>query len=235
MAGILEGRRMVITGASRGIGFEICKLFLKEGASIIGVAKDEKRLKEAEKLLREMGDFEGVAVDLEEDNFTSKIVEKVEKKWNALDVLFNNAGVMLAYGGFLEESDEVFERTFKVNLYAPYKLVKAMLPFLLRGKEPRIINTSSGAGIFDEIRKKYDIASYRLSKFALNGFTIILANELKGKIAVNAFDPGWVKTDLGGPNAPGSPEDSARGALAVVTLPFEVTGKFFKDGREINF
>jgi len=217
MAGILTGRRMVITGASRGVGFEICKLFLKEGASIIGVGKDEKRLKEAEKFLKEIG------------------VEKVEKKWNALDILFNNAGVMLSYGGFLEESDEIFEKTMGVNLYAPYKLVKALIPFLLKGKEPRIINTSSGAGTFDDIRKKYDIASYRLSKFALNGFTVILANELKDKVAVNAFDPGWVKTDLGGPNAPGLPEDSAKGALAVVTLPFEITGKFFKDGKEINF
>ncbi|MGC9098123.1 MAG: SDR family NAD(P)-dependent oxidoreductase [Dictyoglomus sp.] len=235
MGGILTGRRMVITGASRGVGFEICKLFLKEGASIIGVGKDEKRLKEAEKFLKEIGDFEGVVADLEDENFTSKIVEKVEKKWNALDILFNNAGVMLSYGGFLEESDEIFEKTMRVNLYAPYKLVKALIPFLLKGKEPRIINTSSGAGTFDDIRKKYDIASYRLSKFALNGFTVILANELKDKVAVNAFDPGWVKTDLGGPNAPGLPEDSAKGALAVVTLPFEITGKFFKDGKEINF
>jgi len=81
----------------------------------------------------------------------------------------------------------------------------------------------------------YDIASYRLSKFALNGLTMLLANELKEKIAVNALDPGWVKTDLGGPNAPGSPKDSAKGALALVTMPFEVTGNFFKDGKEIPF
>jgi NAD(P)-dependent dehydrogenase (short-subunit alcohol dehydrogenase family) len=79
------------------------------------------------------------------------------------------------------------------------------------------------------------IASYRMSKWALNGLTLLQATHLAGEIAVNAFDPGWVKTDLGGPNAPGSPVDSAEGALAVAMLPFEVTGKFWKDGQEIPF
>jgi NAD(P)-dependent dehydrogenase (short-subunit alcohol dehydrogenase family) len=79
------------------------------------------------------------------------------------------------------------------------------------------------------------IASYRLSKWALNGFTLLLASELQGKVSVNAFDPGWVKTDLGGPNAPGSVVESAVGALALATLPFTETGKFWKDGKEIPF
>jgi NAD(P)-dependent dehydrogenase (short-subunit alcohol dehydrogenase family) len=69
----------------------------------------------------------------------------------------------------------------------------------------------------------------------LNGFTMLLADELQGKVAVNAFDPGWVKTDLGGERAPGSPVESARGALALLRLPFTETGKFWKDGAEIPF
>jgi NAD(P)-dependent dehydrogenase (short-subunit alcohol dehydrogenase family) len=79
------------------------------------------------------------------------------------------------------------------------------------------------------------IPSYRLSKWTLNGLTMLLARELAGKVAVNAFDPGWVKTDLGGSNAPGHPSESARGALAIVTMPFSETGKFWKDGKEIPF
>ncbi|HET9960106.1 MAG TPA: SDR family NAD(P)-dependent oxidoreductase, partial [Polyangiaceae bacterium] len=75
----------------------------------------------------------------------------------------------------------------------------------------------------------------RLSKWALNGFTIQLAHELRGQIAVNAFDPGWVKTDLGGSRAPGTPDESARGALALVLEPFTSTGKFWKDGQQIPF
>jgi NAD(P)-dependent dehydrogenase (short-subunit alcohol dehydrogenase family) len=80
-----------------------------------------------------------------------------------------------------------------------------------------------------------DIPSYRLTKWALNGLTMLLAGELAGKVAVNAFDPGWVKTALGGPNAPGHPSESAKGALAIVTMPFSESGKFWKDGKEIPF
>lgn len=107
-------------------------------------------------------------------------------------------------------------------------------PLLRKGHEPRIANVSSGAGTFAAMKDR-KIASYRLSKWALNGFTLLLAGELGGEVSVNAFDPGWVKTDLGGPNAPGSPTESARGALSIVTLPFAETGKFWKDGQEIPF
>uniref|UniRef100_A0A7C3RGW1 SDR family NAD(P)-dependent oxidoreductase n=1 Tax=Dictyoglomus thermophilum TaxID=14 RepID=A0A7C3RGW1_DICTH len=235
MGRVLEGKRVLITGASRGVGYEIVKLFLEEGASIIGISRDEKRLREAESEFKKLGDFEGLVLDISQMGFEEKVVEFVKNKWNALDILINNAGVMLAYGGFLEEDKDILEKTFQVNLYAPYYLIRAMVPFLLKGNEPRIVNVSSGAGTFSALREMYDIASYRLSKFALNGLTVLLANELKGKVAVNALDPGWVKTDMGGPNAPGSPKDSAKGALALVTMPFEVTGKFFKDGKEIPF
>lgn len=110
----------------------------------------------------------------------------------------------------------------------------ALLPMLRLGREPRVVHVGSGAGTLEGVHMT-GIASYRLSKWALNGLTMLQATHWAGAIAVNAFDPGWVKTDLGGPKAPGSPVESAEGALAVVTLPFAVTGKFWKDGREIPF
>jgi NAD(P)-dependent dehydrogenase (short-subunit alcohol dehydrogenase family) len=79
------------------------------------------------------------------------------------------------------------------------------------------------------------LASYRLSKWAVNGLTMLQAAELSGQIAVNALDPGWVKTDMGGPNAPGSPDDSAEGALALATAPFTQTGRIWCGGQEISF
>jgi NAD(P)-dependent dehydrogenase (short-subunit alcohol dehydrogenase family) len=150
--------------------------------------------------------------------------------------LFNNAGVQIDDGarGILGVAPELFHRSLANNLTAPYLLCRALLPLLRRGTSPRIVNVSSGAGNFESMRLT-DIPTYRLSKWAQNGLTLQLAGELAGAISVNAFDPGWVKTDLGGPNAPGVPSESARGALAIVTLPFEISGKFWKDGAEIPF
>ena len=234
---MLSGRRVVINGISRGMGFETARLFLAEGAAVLGTARDGERLAAAQRTLDPSGErLSVVAADLREANAAERIARAVGERWGALDVLFNNAGVQVdgAARGFTDGTASAFEESLAVNLVAPYRLALALLPALERGTEPRIVNVSSGAGNFESIRSA-GIASYRLSKWALNGFTLLLASELAGRVAVNAFDPGWVKTDLGGSEAPGEAIDSARGALAVVTLPFTDTGKFWKDGREIPF
>jgi NAD(P)-dependent dehydrogenase (short-subunit alcohol dehydrogenase family) len=210
---------------------------LREGAEIVGVSRDAERLERARREL----DPEGrrltvVPADLTDPNAPSVVLKAVEARFSSLDVLFNNAGVQIDGDtrGITNASDSVFERSMAANLVAPYRFCRAFLPLLLRGREPRIVNVSSGAGNFESMRM-VDIPTYRLSKWALNGLTMLLAAELSGKVSVNAFDPGWVKTDLGGPRAPGTPVDSAKGALALVTLPFAETGKFWKDGAEIGF
>jgi len=233
----LSGRRVLITGISRGIGFETARLFLAEGAELVGTARDAARLEAARSALDPGGArLSVVAADLADAAAPARIARAVEERWGALDVLFSNAGVQVDGGarGFADGTAAAFDESLAVNLVAPYRLALALLPALERGVEPRIVNVSSGAGNFESM-KSSGIASYRLSKFALNGFTLLLSSELKGRASVNAFDPGWVKTDLGGPQAPGEPVESARGALAVVTLPFSESGKFWKDGREIPF
>jgi NAD(P)-dependent dehydrogenase (short-subunit alcohol dehydrogenase family) len=235
----LAGRRIVITGVSRGIGLETARLFLAEGANVLGVARDGERLGRAEQELANgtPGSLAVIAEDLPSAGSEERVARVVEERWGALDVLFNNAAVMAETGearGPIAEPPGTLERTLSVNLLAPFRLTRALVPALTRGKEPRVVLVSSGAGAFAAMREPR-IGSYRLSKWALNGLTLLLATELAGTVSVNAFDPGWVKTDLGGPNAPGLPEDSARGALALVTLPFSTTGKFWKDGREVPF
>jgi NAD(P)-dependent dehydrogenase (short-subunit alcohol dehydrogenase family) len=233
----LEGRRIVITGVSRGVGYETAKLFLQEGARVLGVARDARRLSRATESLAPLGDFAALCVDLGHIEAPAAVTGAVRDRWGALDVLFNNAAILIHGadpGSFEEEPPGALEQSLETNLMAPFRLTMAFLPLLRKGHEPRIVHVGSGAGTFEGARLE-GIASYRLSKWALNGLTLLQATHLKGQIAVNAFDPGWVKTDLGGPNAPGSPVDSAKGAIEVATLAFEVTGRFWKDGNEIPF
>ena len=229
----LRDRRILLTGASRGVGFETAALFLDLGARIIGIGRDPERLSHAAERLKARGEFHPLVLDLARPGLEAAAEAAIEKHFGgALDILFQNAGVMEAHAGLLGEPSGTLETSLQINVIAVHNLTRAMVPALLRGREPRIVHTSSGAGNMASIAGN-DIASYRVSKFALNGLTMNWAAALKGRIAVNAFDPGWVKTDLGGPNAPGTADESARGALALVTLPFEVTGKFWKDGAEI--
>lgn len=233
----LAGRRILLTGVSRGVGLETARLFLAEGAEVLGVARDAGRLERARVELDADGSRLSVlAVDVGERSAPAAIAGAVAARWGALDVLFNNAGVQIdgSTQGITTGDEAVLETAMTTNLTAPYRLCRALLPALERGREPRIVNVSSGAGNLASMQLT-DIPTYRLSKWALNGLTLLLAGELKGRVSVNAFDPGWVKTDLGGPRAPGSPTESARGALALVTLPFAESGKFWKDGAEIPF
>jgi len=233
----LTGRHILITGISRGVGLETARLFLAEGATLFGVGKDAARLERVQSELDPSGERLRVfACDLALADSAARIATAVAERFERLDVLLNNAGIQIDAGasGLIDGQEATLTRSMDVNLMAPYRLSLALLPLLRAGVEPRIVNVSSGAGTFAAMREPR-IASYRLSKWALNGLTLLLAAELSGQIAVNAFDPGWVKTDLGGPNAPGSPVESARAALSIVTLPFTETGKFWKDGKEIPF
>lgn len=241
MPGSLTGRRVFITGVSRGIGRATARLFLAEGASVLGCARDEARLEAARAaLVKEAGPegagrFDAFPLDLSRPEAPARAAERIAARWGALDVLVNNAAIMTEGPATLDDEPAgTLEATLEVNLLAPYRLCRAVIPLLRAGREPRIVHVTSGAGTFAALSES-GISSYRLSKWALNGLVRLQAEQLRGAVAVNGLDPGWVKTDLGGPRAPGVPEDSARGALALVREPFATTGKLWKDGREIEY
>jgi NAD(P)-dependent dehydrogenase (short-subunit alcohol dehydrogenase family) len=237
MPGKLDGRRIFLTGVSRGIGLASARLFLDEGAHVLGASRDERRLAAAREELaaRAPGRFDAFGLDVTERDAGSRAAERVLARWGALDVLVNNAAVMTeGPETFAAEPPGTLERTLAANLLAPFHLAQAFLPLLRRGREPRIVHVTSGAGTLAGLGEP-GIASYRLSKWALNGLVRLQAQHFEGQIAVNGLDPGWVRTDLGGPRAPGVPEDSARGALALLLEPFATTGKLFKDGKEISY
>jgi NAD(P)-dependent dehydrogenase (short-subunit alcohol dehydrogenase family) len=227
-----KGKHVLITGASRGVGYQASKLFLKAGAEVIGTARDPERLAATAKELRGLGNFTPVAADLALDHAALFIAAAVAKQWNSLDLLVNNAGAQVWKGGWEQEGPDALEPLLKVNVVAPHQLIMALLPLLKKGTEPRIINVASGAGTFQALSAGSGGPGYALSKYALNGLTLLWAAELRGSVAVNSLDPGWLKTDMGGPQAPGEPEDGGRRLFALAGKPFPLTGKFVHDQEQ---
>lgn len=231
----LKAKRILLTGASRGVGLAAARLFLQEGAEVLGVARDATRLASVQKELEASptGSFTSLAVDLASSEAPALLAQAVEQKWGAVDMVIQNAGVMLHHENeIMSEPEGKLEQSMDINVFAPFRVTRALLPWLLKGKEPRLLNVGSGAGTVDGI-KEPGIASYRLSKWALHGLTMMQAKELKGQVSVNGFDPGWVRTDLGGPQAPGTAEEAAAGLLKTLLIPWDTAGSFFKDGEVI--
>ena len=223
---------MVLTGASRGVGREAVELFSEEGAEIIGVARDEGKLSE---LARRFPKFQPLVGDISDKGLGARVAQAVQQRWGAFDALINNAAIQNYNAGFHDEPLDTLEKNLVTNVLSVHWLTNALLPLLVTGVEPRIINVSSGAGKLEALKAEPNMPAYRLSKFALNGLTVLYAGDLKGKVAVNALDPGWLKTDLGGPNAPGEPRDGAVRLLELLQKPFEVTGGFWYGAEAIEF
>jgi len=224
---MLKNRRVVITGASRGVGYQIARRFLADGAQVLGVGRNPKNLTRADREFKAYGKaWSCVLADVGTSAGAKKVGTAARRRWSGLDLLINNAGVNAGHASFATEHDRDLEETLATNLLGPHRLTRALLPLLKKGKKPRIVNVSSGAGSEGSISTGTNMSSYRVSKWCLNGLTRLWANELKGKISVVAMDPGWVKTDMGGPAAPDSPLLSAKRAAEIADLPFRITGTY---------
>jgi NAD(P)-dependent dehydrogenase (short-subunit alcohol dehydrogenase family) len=233
----MQASNAFITGANRGIGREIARQLAAEGLSVVIGARQETAAREAAEAINEQGGrAEALAIDVSDSGSIGRAAAEFEERFGHLDVLINNAGIYQDKGySILTAPRELFERTLTTNTFGPIEVVQKFLPALRRGGEARVINISSGYGQLDDLSP--DVASYCLSKLALNGVTIMLAKALSGdRIAVNSVCPGWVRTDMGGSEAPRSVEQGADTAVWLATeAPQEVTGKFFRDRAEISW
>lgn len=233
--GTFAGKKILLTGASRGVGFEGAKRFLAQGAKVIGTARSQANLDKATAELKKLGDFTPFLADLEDPRAPQAIAAFAAKTFGSLDILINNAAIQTYKPGWVEEGVGLFEKELRVNVLAPHELIFHCLDLLKKGTQPRVINVSSGAGLLHVLQESKDMPTYRLTKFTLNGLNILWANNLKGVASVNCLDPGWLKTDLGGPNAPGEPADGGERMLEVASLPWETTGKFFHGDKELPY
>jgi NAD(P)-dependent dehydrogenase (short-subunit alcohol dehydrogenase family) len=229
-------QNVLITGANKGIGFEIARQLLKKGFCVIASGRNQVKLSEAIKRLKTVSPLvEPLLIDV--SNFDSvKMAAKnlVERKIQ-LDVIINNAAILLKEDHSLTGyDDEVLKTTINTNCYGAMRVIHAFLPLM---KTPaRIINISSKGGSMSEPVGGWSPA-YCVSKTLLNSITRQIAFELSGKnISVNAVCPGWVRTDMGGKSAPRSVEQGAETPVWLASeTPQELTGKFFRDKSEIKW
>lgn len=229
-----ETRIALVTGANRGIGLEICRQLGRKGLHLILTSRREDKGSAAcEELRAEGAKVSFHSLDVTSPESIAALREQVERDFGRLDVLVNNAAISLERGKLALDVDmDTVHQILETNLVGPWRLCQAFVPLMRRAGYGRIVNVSSGVGSFSRLASGYP--SYRISKTGLNALTCILADELKEtNILVNAMTPGWVRTHMGGAQAPRSAEEGAAAAVWLATLPDGgPSGRFFKDREE---
>jgi NAD(P)-dependent dehydrogenase (short-subunit alcohol dehydrogenase family) len=238
-----------ITGGNRGIGFQTALDLKEAGVKAVIGSRDRAQGEKAVEKLRAAGvDAEVLPFDITKPADYEAAYDYFDSKYGRLDILVNNAGV--AAGTFPgtgpehsagEVPMEVLRKVFETNFFAQVALTEKLLPLLKKSPAGRIVNLSSILGSLtlhaDPKSPIYNAKSfaYDASKTALNAFTIHLAYELKGtNIKVNSAHPGWVKTDMGGEQAPMDLKDGAKTSVALATLPDDgPTGGYFHMGKPL--
>ncbi|HBL26784.1 MAG TPA: short-chain dehydrogenase [Acidobacteria bacterium] len=224
----------LVTGANRGIGLEICRQLGRAGYCVVLTARDAERGGEAAAGLREEGlEVHFHQLDVADPAAVGGAASFVESRLGRLDALVNNAALSLDLNAFLETVDlGLMQQTLEVNFLGVLRCCQAFLPMMRRQGYGRIVNVSSGRGSFSKLAAGGPC--YRISKAAVNALTVILADELKDtNVLINAMNPGWVRTRLGGIEAPRSTAEGAEAAVWLATLPDDgPRGKFFKDREE---
>jgi NAD(P)-dependent dehydrogenase (short-subunit alcohol dehydrogenase family) len=224
---------ILVTGANKGIGFELVRQLAKLGHQVILTSRDDAKGLEAQKKLKSEDLIVSlVGLDITKEESIEQAFNQVKTDFGKLDVLINNAAVLLKEDRSLLKSDfTIFEKTVKSNAMAQLTITRQFQSIMPNGS--RIIMTSSGGGSMSDPVGGWSPA-YCVSKSLLGAITRHLAYELSNrKIAVNAFDPGWAKTDMGGKSAPRSVEQGADTAIWLATYNTFATGKFFRDRKEI--
>lgn len=235
MTAQFQGKRALVTGGNKGIGFVICQGLIAQGFEVIMAARSLDKASSAIEQLNS-SNVRPIELNVSDDDSIQLAAKNLSQEIDSLDVLINNAGIYPDEGvNILTISRELLNQTMNVNAFGAIRVTQAFLPLLTSSSHARVINTSSGLGELAGLSA--DIPSYCLSKLTLNGATIMLAEALQDKgIVVNAFDPGWVKTDMGGSSAPRTPEQGADTAVWLATeAPASLSGKLFHDRREVSY
>ena len=224
----------LVTGANKGIGREVARQLAGKGFHLfIGARNRAAGRKAAEEIAKQGGKATFLEIDVNDNESVTGAAREFSKVVDHLDVLVNNAGIMVdGDDAILKISDDLVRKTLETNTLGALRVTRAFVPLLAKSKAPRVINVSSGGGQLTGGADGWSPA-YCISKTALNGVTSQLAAALP-KFAINSVCPGWVRTDMGGRNATRSVEEGADTIVWLATdAPQELTGKFLRDRKEI--
>jgi NAD(P)-dependent dehydrogenase (short-subunit alcohol dehydrogenase family) len=232
-----EPRVALVTGANRGLGLETSRQLLAKGLTVVLAGRDDAALERARRALAPLEQRAmTVRMDVTDVETIVAAQRSVAERAGSVDVLVNNAAVLLFENDeVLAIPQEAYRDTFETNVFGVIEVCRVFAPGMAQAKYGRIVNVSSSAGQLATMSTY--APAYSMSKTALNAFTRVLAHAYRASgVLVNAVDPGWVRTDMGGPSASRSPQEGADTIVWLATLPDGgPTGGFFRDRRAIEW
>lgn len=218
----VKGKWALVTGANRGVGYRIAKFMAEKGCNLI---LHSRSLEHTAKVLAEVKalgvEAYDVAAELSDLSQVEAMIKEINSRGKPVDILFNDAAVQIAYRvEYYKTPAEDYSKSFMINTIAPMMLCYEFIPKMIERGWGRVINTTSG------IRNEPQQAGYSASKAALDKVTCDLAGKLDGTdVCINLTDPGWCRTDLGGPNAPNDPDSVIPGIVVGAFIDDKISGR----------
>lgn len=219
----VTGKWALITGASRGVGYQTALFMAKQGCNLILHSRNLEHSSKVEEEVKALGvEAYSVQAELANHDEVVAMLDEIEAKGTPVDIVFNNAAVQIAYReDYWNTPTEDFEMSFRINFISIATICNRLIPKMIERGFGRVINTTSG------IKNEPEQAGYAASKAALDKFTKDLASRLdETDVVISLTDPGWCRTDLGGPQAPNSVDTVIPGIAVGAFVDDKKSGRF---------
>ena len=220
----VKGKWALVTGASRGVGYQIAIFMAQHGCNLVLHSRSLEHTRKLEEEVRALGvDAYRVKAELSNHDEVVSMLDEIEAKGTAIDIVFNNAAIQVTYRtDYWKTPVEDFDISFRTNLVAVTTICYRLIPKMIERGFGRVINVTSG------IKNQPEQAAYSTSKAALDKFTTDLGYKLEGSnVMIHLTDPGWCRTDLGGPQAPNAVESCIPGITVGAFVDHKKSGRFY--------